>query len=47
MNFWKKCLGFHLDGVSFTHNMNPFDQVIASRALTEPGETLRKTWIRT
>ena len=28
-NFWEKGVGFYLDGASFTHKVNPFDQARA------------------
>ena len=39
-NFWEEGVGFYLDGASFTHKMNPFDQARASRAMAwrKPGQ---------
>ena len=39
-NFWEEGVGFYLDGASFTHKMNPFDQTRAPRAmaLKKPGQ---------
>ena len=28
-NFWEEGVGFYLDGASFTHKVNPFDQARA------------------
>ena len=41
-DFWTGVVGFYLDGVSFTHKMNPFDQARPPRALvwTKPGQRL-------
>ena len=33
-NFWEESVGFCLDGASFTHKMNIFDQARAPRAMT-------------
>ena len=32
-NFWEEGVGFYLEGASFTHKMNPFDQARAVRAM--------------
>ena len=32
-NFWTEGVGFYLDGASFTHKTNPFDQARAPRAM--------------
>ena len=39
-NFWEESVGFYLDGASFTHNMNPFDQARAPKAMAwrKPGQ---------
>ena len=39
-NFWEERAGFYLDGASFTHKMNPFDQARAPRAMAsrKPGQ---------
>ena len=39
-NFWEEGVGFHLDGASFTHKMNPSDQARAPRAMAwrKPGQ---------
>ena len=42
-NFWEEGVGFYLDGASFTHKMDPFDQARAPRA--RPGESLDKDLI--
>ena len=41
-DFWTGCVGFYLDGASFTHKMNPFDQARAPRAMMwrKPGQGL-------
>ena len=38
--FWEEGVGFYLDGASFTHKMNSFDQARAPRAMTwrKPGK---------
>ena len=40
--FWKNGISFYLDGVSFTHNLNPSDQARAPRTMAwrRPGEGL-------
>ena len=40
VNFWKEGVGFYLDGASFTHKTNPFDQARAPRAMAwrKPGQ---------
>ena len=39
-NFWEESVVFYLDGASFTHKMNPFDQARAPRAMAwrKPGQ---------
>ena len=39
-NFCEEGVGFYLDGASFTHKMNPFDQARAPRAMAwrKPGQ---------
>ena len=39
-NFWEEGVGFYLDEASFTHKMNPVDQVRAPRAMAwrKPGQ---------
>ena len=39
-NFWEEVVGFYLDGASFTHKINPFDQARAPRAMAwrKPGQ---------
>ena len=32
-NFWEEGVEFYLDGTSFTHKMNPFNQARAPRAM--------------
>ena len=32
-NFWEEGVRFYLDGASFTHKKNPFDQARAPRAM--------------
>ena len=41
-DFWTGGVGFYLDGASFTHKMNPFDQARAPRAMMwrKPGQGL-------
>ena len=41
-DFWTKDVEFYLDGASFTHKMNPFDQARAPRAMAwrKPGQGL-------
>ena len=41
-DFWTGGVGYYLDGASFTHKMNPFDQARAARAMTwrKPGQGL-------
>ena len=41
-DFWTGGVGFYLDGASFTHKMNPFDQARARRAMMwrKPGQGL-------
>ena len=39
-DFWEEGVGFYLDGASFTHKINPFDQARAPRAMAwrKPGQ---------
>ena len=39
-NFWEESVGFYLDGASFMHKINPFDQARAPRAIAwrKPGQ---------
>ena len=41
-DFWTGDVGFYLDGASFIHKMNPFDQARAPRAMVwrKPGQGL-------
>ena len=41
-SFWTEGIGFYLDGASFTHKTNPFDQARAPRAMAwrKPGQGL-------